>query len=223
MRIGFVGYVSLQEQTMYNDLINGLAKLSGEPIHFMGLKNLTEDCDQPANELIDHYGDCLKPLVDAPVAETIPFLKYELPELDIVLVEACAQGNPLKAMVELLRHLHIANPNIGFVMVDTNGAAKPLHKKICAFTTPERIVIATTYPEDCKKGNQVVFCGYKNEGTLIDSLVSTSNYTTSERANTSLWETFCQLQNGPLTDFKLNDYEDLCEAAGLTDYVKTNI
>ncbi len=156
----------------YYTLLVGLRELTGEPVHWMQLKHLEPGAETPdpgvaeddelwVHRNVIHYGDCFRPMMQwvnrLPTVDRLQEslrqefdwsqLKYQVPHLDVVVVEATGQMGAAYGMNTLLRRLWQINPNIGFVIFDQDMASPTVKSKMRRWhPDPEpRQVTATHY------------------------------------------------------------------------------
>ena len=157
----------------YYTILPGLRELSGEPVHWLQLKHLDPDAHTPnaavaeddeidVHQCVYHYGDNFKPMMqwvnslptvgrmNAAITRDFDWgsLKYEVPYLDVVIVEATGQMGAAYGQDALLRALWKKNPNIGFVIFDQDLASPTVKSKMRKWHTnnPDtRQITATHY------------------------------------------------------------------------------
>lgn len=138
----------------YYTILPALRELSGEPVHWLQIKKLQADAHLPdpftseddeiavINSVV-HYGDCFKPLMQyingSPPQGRMEYLvenpfdmsqlKYPVPYLDIVIVEATGQMGAAYGVDVVSRELYKVNPNIGFIIFDQDLASPTVKSK----------------------------------------------------------------------------------------------
>lgn len=153
--------------------IPDLAKWTGNLVHWMPMKRLAEGCHLPppgaesdellAHQSVIHYQDSLKPLMQyvnsAPVKgrhqwlHEHPFdwrqVRFEIPTLDIAIIEASAQIGASYGVNELLKQLWRKNPNIGFVVIDLDLAGTTTFSKMKKWhpNWQERTIFVSYHPQ----------------------------------------------------------------------------
>lgn len=156
----------------YVTAIPDLAAWSGEPVHWMPLKKLSSDVhivpgDADQDELqahlsTIHYQDALKPMMryvnSAPMRQRYEWLtanpfdwsnvRFQMPYLDVVIVESTAHPGSAYGLTTLLRRLHEINPNIGIIIIDQDLTGSAALGKMCKWhpNPNERVIMVTYHP-----------------------------------------------------------------------------
>ena len=178
MNVGFVGYISLRRDQFqpidtpdqFYTILEDLTTLNnGEPLHFMQLKALTPDCQEPsvnaepdevaAHRSVIHYGDSLAPMMrycnSAPGQGRLPWLianpfdwsqvRYQLPTLDVVIVESTGNVGSSYGMSILIKRLYDLNPRLGVILMDCDLSAASVNSKIVRLGVPRSQIVLASY------------------------------------------------------------------------------